>query len=405
LAIQPSAARLDLGDLALPLKLVAPEKIKGGRSWYIRGTYLGVDVFRSAKTDRRDLAARELKRTQDEIERGRYSLPGQPPPATFADAVLGYVKDCPKSEVPLVERLLHHFKDTALADFTKDTVDTGEEAIYPGRLTNYAAGTLNRMYRAPLAAVLHHAAKRGLVGWLRIEKHAEQQRTRYLEPEQALDLVAEARRSDQGKAEHNLARLAPLLVFMLSTGARITEAINITWADVDLGRRHVILHNTKNGETYGVHLGEAALTELANLPGDRNPKRRVFGYSNRRSMRTALANACERAGVTDFTLHQTRHTYATWHRRNGVDLKGIMELGRWKDAKSALRYQHVASGEQAAFIAALPINAPPTKTKRQTPRDKAPPARKKGRTAARGKTGPRGPAGRKKPVRRPNMAA
>ena len=354
----------------MPLNLVPPDRAKGETSIYIRGTYLGVRVRQSARTDRSALAERERRRIEREIEAGRFADAAPVASRSFADAALGYLEVCGQAEVPLVERLLTELRDTPLADFTKDLIDATERKLYPPRPPKdaakdktprpYAAGTMNRMYRAPLAAVLHHAAKRGLMGWLRVEKHAEQQRTAWLEPEQAADLIAAARDVDAGKTKNNNARLAPLLAFLFTTGARLSEAINLTWKDVDLARRHVILRDTKNGGTYGVHLGELVFEEIANLPhfqadGSRHPDRKIFGYSHRRSIRWALAAAAKKAKVPKFNAHMARHSFATWLRRNGEDFRKIMELGRWKDAKSMIRYQHVASAEQVDAIARLPL--------------------------------------------------
>jgi hypothetical protein len=62
--------------------------------------------------------------------------------------------------------------------------------------------------------------------------------------------------------------------------------------------------------------------------------------------------------VPDFTMHWTRHNYATWLRREpGNDTRKLMDLGRWKDVRSVMRYQHVASHEQVAALAKLPLDA------------------------------------------------
>jgi integrase len=346
----------------MPLKLIPPHKTPGGTCFAVHGSYLGVSVRRSARTDRRQVAQAVLKSIEREIEQGRFADGPPPKVSGFADAALGYLKDCGTSEVGYVKALLEHFRDTPLAQFTRDLIDEGEEALYPGRRDTFAAGTLNRQYRAPLAAVLHHASKRGLCAWVKVEKYAEEQRTAWLEPEQAARLIAAARTVDAAKTKHNFARLAPLLVFAFGTGARLSESLNLTWADVDLAAAHAILRDTKNGKTYGIHLAPVVVAELANVPGtrldgSREPQRRVFGYTHRRSMRWSLEQACTAANLTDFTMHQARHSFATWLRRSGADLKKLMELGRWEDARSALRYQHVASHEQIAALANLPLTA------------------------------------------------
>jgi integrase len=61
-------------------------------------------------------------------------------------------------------------------------------------------------------------------------------------------------------------------------------------------------------------------------------------------------------------FHIFRHTYATWMRRYaGLDIKGLVATGAWKDPKSADRYSHVVVTEEARRAVML-----------QTPKREAP---------------------------------
>jgi integrase len=362
----------------MPLKLIAPAKAPGGRNFYIRGTYLGVGVYQSAGTDRKPLAVAELRRLEREIEHGRFAEPapqaGVEP--TFADAVLGYLQVCPKAEVPRVERLLAHFTTTPLSAFRKKTIDDGEEALYPGRRSAHSAGVLNREYRSPLGAVLHSAAEAELMPWIRIKRYKEAQKTRWLEPDRALALIAAAAAVDAAKQRGHDARLHALLVVLFTTGLRISEACRIDWPLVNLKRREIGPLLTKNGEEYVVHLGDLAVEAIANLPGKRVAGRKIFGFKDRHAVKWSLAQACLKTGMvkrdaktgavlkdrnsrpkTTFNLHQARHSFMTWLRRQeGMDMNKLQALGRIKDAKTVGRYAHVAAEEHAPAIAALPIN-------------------------------------------------
>lgn len=367
----------------MPLRLIPPAKTPGKKNYAIHGSHLGVSVRVSAKTDRRTFAAAELKRIEGEIERGRYAPPETPVPTGFADAAYVYLKTCPQSEVKRVQRLLTQFQSDPLSSFTPDKIDAGEEALYPGRTAKFKGSTLNREYRTPLAAVLHDAARRELMPWREVPKYTEPQRTRWIEPEQALALIAAAEAGDARKSALNKkrkeefyqGRLAPLLIFMLTTGARISESVGIIWRDVDMKRREVRLEDTKNDESYTVHLGDLAFEAIANLPGPRHPDRQIFGYTKRWGPRTALETACKKSGLVEcdkdgnitrylFSPHKARHSFATWLRRqHGMDLKKLMELGRWKNVQSVMRYAHVSADEHAPAIAALPINRPTPRKK------------------------------------------
>lgn len=324
----------------MSLKLV---KRPRGASWYIRGTYLGVCVFRSTGTDRKAAAWQELRAVERRIEQG-----GGVTRHTFADAALAYLKVCPDSEVPKVERLLSFFGVAALADIDPAAIQHCADALYP----TAAPGTVNRNCLTPLAAVLHHGAGLGMCQWLRVRKRREPRgRDMVLTPEQGQDLL-----------DACPPKLHAIVLFMLTTGCRAGEAIKLTWADVDLNRAHVTFSDTKNGETYGCHLHSLTVAELASLPRLNDS---VFGYSyvNRRALNRDFKAACARAGIPcgrphGITPHSLRHTYATWLRQGGEDLRSVMALGRWKDVKSVARYAHVSAAEQRAAIESLPVQNP-----------------------------------------------
>ena len=140
---------------------------------------------------------------------------------------------------------------------------------------------------------------------------------------------------------------------MFNTGARSGEALKLDWSDVDLHRKHVVLRDTKNGETYGVALNDMVWLAIANL---HHRQGKVFPFGSYFTLRRRFLDACETAGIQDFTLHDCRHTYATWIRQAGHDLRTVMEAGRWKDLKSVQRYTHVSSRELRNVVDSLPLS-------------------------------------------------
>jgi len=319
----------------MSIKLVPPRKGRS-KNWSVRGTYLRVYVDESTRTHRKPVADAYRRRREREIESG---LVGRRTEPTFAEAALGYLKSCPLGEIKYVEKLLDHFEERPLSQIKQAAMDSCVEALYPRR----KPATINRNCLGPLAAVLHHAAGRDLCDYVRVKKLKEPKgRIRWATPEEAERLI-------QSSPE----KLRPLVVFLFLTGCRLGEAIDLEWRDVDLQHRKFTLFNTKNTETYGLALHERALLELANLPHREGP---VFGYKNRWAVRRHWQVACERAGLKDFTPHCCRHTFATWLRQEGYDLRALMELGRWKDYKSVVRYTHVGVEELREAITKLPLN-------------------------------------------------
>ena len=175
-------------------------------------------------------------------------------------------------------------------------------------------------------------------------------RIRWLQPDEAGRLI-------EASSDH----LRPLMTFLFYTGARVSEAIYLSWANVDLGRTHVQFLDTKNGDPRGVPLHSRVVADLANLPHRdgavfRRPDGQPFSAKDDSGgqIKTAFRGACRRAGISNFRPHDCRHTWATWHYRENRDLIQLMELGGWKSERMVLRYAHVNKSNLAASIEALP---------------------------------------------------
>jgi integrase len=71
------------------------------------------------------------------------------------------------------------------------------------------------------------------------------------------------------------------------------------------------------------------------------------------SVRRSFATALNRAGITDFTFHSLRHTFASQLVMAGVDLTTVKELLGHKDIKMALRYAHLAPAHKRKAVNVL----------------------------------------------------
>jgi integrase len=111
------------------------------------------------------------------------------------------------------------------------------------------------------------------------------------------------------------ARLYPLVVLAIATGARQAELIGLRWSDVDLQRRSAILHKTKNGERRSLPLTGLALKLLRELEASRRPgSDHVFPGRRRKPAfpRRAWEVAAAAAGLEDFRFHDLRHSCASY---------------------------------------------------------------------------------------------
>jgi integrase len=324
----------------MPLKLVPPRKGKSP-NWTVRGTYFGRSVDRSTGTSKRALALQVIKTIEQQIERGAFSEPGEP---TFASAAAAYMKG--GGERTYLKRLLEHFGDKPISQIRQAEIDAAAIELYPAG----SPATRNRSVYTPVSAVIKHAGSR--IDLRRPKGSSGNKQTAWLWPEQADALFVEAEKIG--------AEFAALLIVLCYAGMRLSEALNLAWDNVRLIDGFAYVPDTKNDEPRAVFLPPVAVAAMANLQG--GTRGRVFGFVKSGHLYSLLKACAFKAGVDlpeRSAFHIFRHTYATWMRRYaGLDTKGLVATGAWKDRKSADRYEHVVVSEEAQRATLLPTPKP-----------------------------------------------
>jgi integrase len=344
----------------MPLKLVPP---RAGKSpnWTIRGSYLGVAVDRSARTDRKAVAEQQRKQLETAIERGEY--PPKAPAAaslTFIAAAIAYMRSGGERET--LASLIPYFGETPIEDIGQAEIDAAALQLYP----TATPATRNRKVYTPVSAVLHSAGRdiqikrpKGAKGKIV---------TDFLSVEDAFAIIAAADRDDRA--------FGILLRFLLYTGCRISEAMALRWEQVafDLGVAYIA--TSKNDDPRTVLLQAELREEMRAFANDRTsgpvfPFRRGGGLKDR--LTRAKLDVCgitpkkRCAGETKADrripphrlswvgFHTFCHTWATWMRRYGrADLQSLVATGRWRDPRSAARYAHVAPRDEWSRVDLLP---------------------------------------------------
>jgi integrase len=156
--------------------------------------------------------------------------------------------------------------------------------------------------------------------------------------------------------------LEAFVSFMLSTGARPSEALGLTWNQVDFGRGTVTIDRslpiggqepipTKTGRSNRtLPLGSATIAALRRLPraiGDAPVFASPDGcFLDERNVLKAVQRHLRHYGLPVLTLYQLRHGAATLRLVNGDSLKLISEqLGHSTISTTADRYLHISEGQ------------------------------------------------------------
>ncbi len=305
----------------MPLKLY-----KRGKIYHYRGTVAGNRLRGSCRTAVKEIAERITAELEHREWKGR--LDGPASVLTFAQAAHLY-RGSEKS-TRFLGPVEDYWKDTPVAQITAGGIRRAALDLYPSA----TGATRNRQAIVPTQAIINHAAGLELCPKISVKKF--QVETKIKEPA-SLSWV-------QAFQSASTPHLGALALFMFMSGARISEALSLTWLDVELGTRRAMIRQTKTGTERRSHLPPMLVAALANIPGDRVG--RVFGYASRTAPVTAWKAAIARAGIKPLTFHSCRHGFATALLQAGVDVVTVAKLGGWSTPAHVFStYGHAAEDD------------------------------------------------------------
>lgn len=297
---------------------------KRGRIWHYRGTVAGRLLRKSTRTT--DKATAQRIAAEVETRHWKSHLDGPASVLTFAQAAALY--QAAGKPTRFVVRVLDYWRETPVKNITSSAIHDSCRALYP----TAGPATWNRQVIVPTQAIVNYASARELCPPLRVKrfKVAEKEKEAATYP-WVLAFMSQS-------SPH----LGALASFMFLTGARISEALSITWSDLDLENRTALIRQTKVNSERVANLPPELIVAIANIDGDREDHEgRVFRFASRHNLKTQWETAIRRAGISRLTPHCCRHGFATGLLRRGVDVKTVAELGGWKDAALVLKtYAH-----------------------------------------------------------------
>lgn len=348
--------------------------------YWVRGTVRGQSVFESTRTD--DYERAQAYAAKREAELWDRSVWGARSVVTFAHAAESYLRKQRRRDgtLALVRRLILHFGQTQLHTIDQEALDRAYAKLLR---PDAAPATKLRNVLVPLRAIMEHAARRKWCDRPAFETPGEttNRRVVFLRPEEARRLVASA-------AEH----LRPLIVFLLCTGCRMSEALELDWSRVDLRGARAVVWQKQQNERH-VDLPPAAIAALAGLrlrEGRvfRPPGEEAYRDTDRTSggqIRSGWRGACKRAGLGTWSEHPTRrdaggnplrifeprltphglrHTWATWHYAVHKDLLLLQRDGGWSNQSQVQVYAHLLPAAYREEVLAFWQGAPMIEVRR-----------------------------------------
>jgi integrase len=303
-----------------------------GEIWHYRGTIGKRRIRGSTGHADEGEALKFVAAKEVEIRNGNPS--GKKSDLTFAQAAILYLQA--EKPVRYIDKVAAYWKNTPVRQINGGAVRQAAIVLHP----KAPGATRNRQVIVPTQAIVNFAASLDLCPHLKVKRFPVV--TKRKEP-------ASAEWIDAFMA-HSSPHLGALACFMFLTGARITEALSVTWGDVDLSRRRAIVRQGKlGGEERNAHLPPVLVAAIANIPGERKPKAKVFGYSTYHTAKWPWRAAIARAGIEDLTFHSCRHGFATAMLHAGVDVITVTKLWGWKDAKHVFStYGHAMEDDTLA---------------------------------------------------------
>ena len=354
----------------MSLTLVPPRQ-GYSKNFRLRGTIRKIKVDETTGTaDRKAAEAIRIKREAEILDQSIFGsrascqftdaaiayIEVKKPRGTQRDAVIGRVR---KKDGSLSPCLISDFGNVPIANIDQALVDR-VAARFAGR----KPGTLQRGFLTPLIAVLNFSAKRKWCDRPMLERPKfDDRRSRWATYAEA-DAVLAA-------ASPHIRRIA---LFLMLSGARLAEALELEWADVNLQDRWLVFRGTKRGsgpdspgEDRGVGIHPQLAAMLAGLPVPKDGKRQGPVFRTHRGkpyadndrltggqMKTGWLAALRRAEIQDLRVHDLRHTCSTWLIHLGVSERVVDEIMGHSSTRMGRRYSHVPREDVSAAIDKLP---------------------------------------------------
>jgi integrase len=315
-----------------------------GRVWWISFVYRGKQYRQSTETSNRKLAKRIFDKVKGEIAEGKWfeKLPGAE--ETFKELMKKYMeehspKKSPKQHIrdmSCLGHLLPYFGDYYLTEISPRLVNAYKVKRYQEKAS---PGTINRDL-----GLMRHAFNMAIREWEWISDNPLKRVSMEKEPPGRVRYLSD----EEFDRLHNACCdwLKPIVLVARHTGLRRKNILSLTWNQIDLSRRVILLEHTKNRERLGMPLNETLMALFKRLSKVRHIRSSyIFCRPDGKryvEIKGAFQRALREAGIEDLRFHDLRHCFASALVQRGVDLYQVQRLLGHKDGRMTQRYAHLS---------------------------------------------------------------
>lgn len=304
------------------------------------GTYYGLvkrggkQFRRSLKTDDRQLANRRLSDLREKV--GRLTNVTSARRITFtelADRWFGTIRGGLKASSArrietCIAQLKPYFANASIRNISRATCDEWVTKRGDG----ISASTFNKEFQT-LRLILNYACRDGLLldnPASHIEPRKQTKAGLVIPTREQFRSLIDKVRSMDARAQDG----ADLIELLSYSGMRLGEATALRWRDVDFERGAFVVTGgevgTKNNEARSIPLFPAMRSFLERLKKKHKPQPNDL-ISKIGTAKKALASACKKAELPNFTHHALRHYFVSNAIEAGIDFKVIASWVGHKD--------------------------------------------------------------------------
>jgi len=328
-------------------------KQPNSRNWLIEFKVDGKRYRRSSRTNIKRKAVRLEEKWRQEIYDGKHQI-GKINTLTIEEAADRYFQTViqPKDSREKTKKSERCCLNVIVRNFSPktrlDAIQSADVARWRDQmLSNGAApATVNR-YLASLRAILNRAHSE----WAALKTMPKFQ----LLPIQNHRCRVLSRDEENRILEVSKPHLRNLVIILVDTGARLSEALDLLWDNVDsdsANKASITLMRTKNGLPRRIPLTARATKLLLGLRANRTDfNKPVFLYNAPgtanpvpfKNPHRAWKTALREAGVDQsLRIHDLRHTFASRLVSKGVPIFDVSKLLGHKSITMTMRYAHLA---------------------------------------------------------------